>query len=78
MNAQTHRRLRDMQLLGGKRLEITMMDLRSAPGDVMDLVLQGVEITVTRQGKPIAVIRTPDEKRAVEIAAEVRRLGLVK
>ena len=72
-----HRRLRDLRLLHGKEIEITMMDLRSAPGDVMDLVLQGVKITVTRQGKPIAVIQSP-EPSAAELGAAVRRLGLVK
>lgn len=75
---KSHRRLKDLRLLRGQKIEITMMDLRSAPGDVMDLVLQGAEITVTRQGKPIAVIHTPDENRAIEIGAEVRRLGLVR
>ena len=72
-----HRRLRDLRLLHGKEIEITMMDLRSAPGDVMDLVLQGVKITVTRQGKPIAVIQSPAPS-AAELGAAVRRLGLVK
>jgi len=53
------------------------MELRQQPGDVMDLVLQGATITVTRQGKPIAVIHKP-EPTAAELGAAVRRLGLVK
>ena len=73
----SHRRLSDMQLLPGAEITITMMELRSAPGDVMDLVLQGATITVTRQGKPIAVIHKP-EKTAIELGAAVRRLGLVR
>jgi antitoxin (DNA-binding transcriptional repressor) of toxin-antitoxin stability system len=43
----------------------------------MDLVIQGATITVTRQGKPIAVIHSP-EATALQLGAEVRRLGLVK
>lgn len=72
-----HRRLRDLRLLTDKQIEITMMDLRAAPGDVMDLVLQGATITVTRQGKPIAVIHTP-EPTAAELGAAARRLGIVR
>ena len=74
---KSHKRLSDMQLLGGKEVTITMMDLRSAPGDVMDLVLQGATITVTRQGKPIAVIHTP-EPTAAELGAAARKLGIVR
>lgn len=71
------RRLADMALLRGKDLTITMMDFRKQPGDVMDLVIQGATITVTRQGKAIAVIHSP-EPTALQLGAEVRRLGLVK
>lgn len=70
-------RLADMALLRGKELTITMMDFRKQPGDVMDLVIQGATITVTRQGKAIAVIHSP-EPTALQLGAEVRRLGLVK
>lgn len=73
---KNHRRLTDMQLLEGKDVTITMMDLRGAPGDVMDLVLQGAIVTVTRQGKPIAVIHTP-EPTALELGAAARRRGIV-
>jgi len=72
-----YRRLADMQLLAGKEVTITMMELRQQPGDVMDLVLQGATITVTRQGKPVAVIHKP-EPTAAELGAAMRRLGLVK
>lgn len=71
------RRFADMALLKGKDFTITMMDFRRQPGDVMDLVIQGATITVTRQGKPIAVIHSL-EPTALELGAEVRRLGFVK
>jgi antitoxin (DNA-binding transcriptional repressor) of toxin-antitoxin stability system len=72
-----YRRLTDMRLLAGKEVTITMMDLRGQPGDVMDLVLQGVVVTVTRQGKTIAVIHKP-EPTATELGAMVRRLGIIR
>jgi antitoxin (DNA-binding transcriptional repressor) of toxin-antitoxin stability system len=71
------RRFADMQVLRGKDFTITMMDFRKQPGDIMDLVIQGATVTVTRQGKPIAVIHAP-EPTALQLGAEVRRLGLVK
>jgi antitoxin (DNA-binding transcriptional repressor) of toxin-antitoxin stability system len=77
LNKNLHQRLSEMQMLNGKELTITMMDLRSAPGDVMDLVVQGATIRVTRQGRTIAVIQKP-EPTAAELGAAVRRLGLVK
>lgn len=69
------RRLSDMRLLRDKDFTITMMEFRQQPGDVMDLVIQGATITVTRQGKPIAVIHSP-EPTALQLGAAVRRLGI--
>jgi antitoxin (DNA-binding transcriptional repressor) of toxin-antitoxin stability system len=71
------RLLSQMALLRGRDFTITMMDLRNQPGEVMDLVIQGATITVTRQGKPIAIIHAP-EATALELGTEARRLGLVK
>ena len=69
------KRLRDMRLLDGQEEVITVTDFRFAPGDVLDQVEQGKVFTVTRQGKPIATIRSP-EPNALELGAAVRRAGL--
>jgi prevent-host-death family protein len=36
--------------------EVTVRDLRNHGGDVLDLVLAGEELTVTRDGRPVAVL----------------------
>jgi len=64
-----------MKLLKGKSEEISMTDLRSRPGDVIDQVQSGKTFTVTKSGKVVAVISQP-EPNALELGAEVRRLGL--
>lgn len=68
-------RLTDMKLLKGKFEEISMTDLRSRPGDVIDQVQSGKTFTITKAGKVVAVISQP-EPNALELGAEVRRLGL--
>lgn len=68
-------RLTDMKLLKGKSEEISMTDLRSRPGDVIDQVQSGKTFTVTKAGKVVAVISQP-EPNALELGAEIRRLGL--
>jgi prevent-host-death family protein len=68
-------RLTDMKLLKGKSEGISMTDLRSRPGDVIDQVQSGKTFTVTKVGKIVAVISQP-EPTALELGAEVRRLGL--
>jgi prevent-host-death family protein len=70
-----NKRLTDLQLLTGQTEEITMMDLRSRPGDVMAQVQSGKTFTVTKAGKVVAVISQP-EPNALELGAEVRRRGL--
>jgi prevent-host-death family protein len=64
-----------MKLLKGKSEEISMTDLRSRPGDVIDQVQSGKTFTVTKAGKVVAVISQP-EPNALELGAEIRRLGL--
>ncbi len=68
-------RLKDMKLLKGKSEEISMTDLRSRPGDVIDQVQMGKTFSITKAGKVVAVISQP-EPNALELGAEVRRLGL--
>lgn len=68
-------RLTAMQLLKGKTEEISMTNLRSRPGDVIDQVQMGKTFTITKAGKVVAVISQP-EPNALELGAEIRRLGL--
>ena len=69
------RRLTDMKLLEGQTEEISMTDLRQRPGDVIDQVQMGKTFTITKGGKTVAVLAQP-EPNALELGAEIRRLGL--
>ena len=71
------RKLSSMNLLEGESEEITVMDLRRGPGDILDQVELGKTYTITRNGKVMAVLSKP-EPDALELAAEVRRMGLVR
>ncbi len=68
-------RLTDMNLLAGQTEAITMTDLRSRPGDVVDQVQLGKTFTITKAGRVVAVLAAP-EPTALELGAAVRRLGL--
>jgi prevent-host-death family protein len=37
--------------------EVSIRDLRNHGGDVLDSVMRGESVTVTRQGKPVAELR---------------------
>jgi prevent-host-death family protein len=37
--------------------EVSVRDLRNHGGDVLDSVIRGESVTVTRQGKPVAELR---------------------
>lgn len=49
-------RLNDEISLEGKLEYITMMDLRSNPGEILTSVSYGKAFVITRNGKPIAVL----------------------
>jgi prevent-host-death family protein len=68
-------KLTDMKLLSGQQEEITMTDLRQRPGDVVDQVQMGKKFVITKAGKVVAELESP-EPTALELGAEVRRLGL--
>jgi len=67
--------LRAMQLLAGQTEEITMMDFRRRPGDMIDQVQMGKTFVITKSGHVVAVLSQP-KPNALKIMSEVRRLGL--
>lgn len=40
----------------GQKATVTMMEFRRAPGDAIERAERGMEITITRNGKPVAVL----------------------
>ena len=66
-------KLKDMKFLSGTKETITMTELRSRPGDIITQVEMGVEFSITRGGKIVAVLSKP-EPTALELAAEIRRI----
>lgn len=43
----------------GEVASVTMMELRSNPGEILDRVSRGLEVHVTKQGKWVATIKAP-------------------
>lgn len=43
----------------GETATLTVSEFRSAPGDALDRVARGMEITVTKNGRPVAVLSPP-------------------
>ena len=52
--------------------EVTIRDLRNHGGDVIDRVVAGEELVVTRDGRPVAVL-IPVQRQALSAAALVAR-----
>lgn len=44
----------------GEKATLTVTEFRAQPGEVLDRVSRGMEITVTKNGRPVAVISPPD------------------
>lgn len=44
----------------GEAVTLTVSEFRSAPGDALDRVARGMEITITKNGKPVAVLSPPE------------------
>lgn len=68
-------KLTEMQLLKGKSETISMSDLRSRPGDIIQQVQSGKTFTITKGNKIVAVLTSP-EPTAFELGAEIRRIEL--
>jgi len=59
----------------GQNFTVTMMELRSQPGEVMDLVAHGMSCRVERNGKHIATIVPPENEGD---STEIFRDGSIK
>lgn len=46
--------------LRGRNSTVSMMELRSKPGEVFDMVMRGLSIRVERNGKHVGTIVPPD------------------
>jgi prevent-host-death family protein len=68
-------KIKSMLFLADQQETITASDFRKAPGEVLEQVSMGKHFTLTKNGKAIAEIY-PAEKSALELGAEIRRLGL--
>lgn len=44
----------------GEAATLTVSEFRSAPGDALDRVARGMEITITKNGNPVAVMSPPE------------------
>jgi len=61
----------------GRELTITAMDFRKQPGEVLAQAQLGTKFTITKNGKPIAVL-TRIEPDAFELGSAIRKLGLAE
>jgi len=59
----------------GETAIVTMMELRSNPGDIFDCVSRGLTVRVTKSGKWIATIQAPSLATSNDDTIIVRRDG---
>lgn len=45
----------------GETATVTMMELRTCPGEILDRVSRGLTVRVTKQGKWIATLKSPSQ-----------------
>ena len=65
------KRLAESKALAGQLETISMMDLRSSPGDVIKQIQMGKTYVLTHAGKPVAVLQPlPGERLAIIIDSE--------
>ncbi len=50
----------------GEIATVTMMELRSNPGEILDRVSRGLEVRITKSGKWIATMKAPSLNRCSE------------
>ena len=60
--------------LDNQQEEITATQLRSCPGEILTQISMGKTFTVTKNGKPIAVMSKP-ELNAFELGTLARKAG---
>jgi antitoxin (DNA-binding transcriptional repressor) of toxin-antitoxin stability system len=53
-------KLTEMKLMKGKTEQITIMDFRSRPGDILTQVQMGKIFRITKQGKVVAMLSPPE------------------
>lgn len=59
----------------GEIATVTMMELRSNPGEILDRVSRGLTVRVTKQGKWIATLQPPSQASRNDDTIIVRRDG---
>jgi antitoxin (DNA-binding transcriptional repressor) of toxin-antitoxin stability system len=65
------KKLKDEVSLIGKCEEITMMDLRKTPGEILDSVCLGKQFIITKQGKRIAILQGLNIKPKIETLEKI-------
>ena len=65
--------LRDMKLLANQVEEISMMELRRGPGDIIEQTRMGKTFYIFKAGRMVAVL-SPPEPTAFQLGAAARQV----